>query len=171
MKILRNIILDIIIVFLTLVVICIISGFVQLNVLNKDYFDIFGYTIFNVETGSMNPIIQIGDIIIVKLTDNIQEDDIITFKENNKFITHRVININENEIITKGDNNNTQDKPIRRTDVLGKVVYMVNNVNIWKKVFSDIRVIIPVAISIILLFILTAYREKSGRKEWLIKQN
>lgn len=164
MKIFKNIILNLIIIFLTIVVICAASAFIQLNILNKDYFDIFGYTLFKVNTGSMLPTIQIGDIIIVKLTDNIQKDDIITYYEDNKFITHRVIEFVEDEVITKGDNNNTQDKPISKNNIIGKVSLIINNVNTWKKVFSDIRVIIPITITIALIFILTAYREKVGEK-------
>lgn len=167
MKIFKNIILNLIIIFLTIVVICAASAFIQLNILNKDYFDIFGYTLFKVNTGSMLPTIQIGDIIIVKLTDNIQKDDIITYYEDNKFITHRVIEFVEDEVITKGDNNNTQDKPISKNNIIGKVSLIINNVNTWKKVFSDIRVIIPITITIALIFILTAYREKVGEKnDW-----
>ena len=161
-KLLKNIILDIIIVMLVIFVIGIIVSSIQLKVKKRDYINIFGYSLFEVETGSMAKTIEIGDIIIVKLTDDIKENDIITFKNGKEFITHRIINLNEDSIITKGDNNNSEDEPINKENVIGKVVYIFNNVNVWKKVFTDIKVIIPISITAILIFVLTAYKEKIG---------
>ena len=52
--------------------------------------------------------------------------DIITYKSDNAFITHRIIKMDGDSIIAKGDNNNTQDKPITKDAVLGKVVFIFN---------------------------------------------
>ena len=99
-----------------------------------------------------------GDIVIIKLGDEIREKDIITYKEENVFITHRIVEINEEAIITKGDNNNTEDEPINKNVVLGKVVFIINNVEIWKKVFTDIKVIIPICITVVLFVLLVSYK-------------
>ena len=72
--------------------------------------------------------------------------------------------IDEKLIIAKGDSNNTQDEPIQEDSVIGKVVFIINNVEIWKKVFSDINVIIPIIITVILFVILISYKEKTGEK-------
>lgn len=60
--------------------------------------NIFGYQIFRVQTGSMEPTLMIGDVILVKETDfdEIKIGDIITYKGdegdlNGKFVTHKVI--------------------------------------------------------------------------------
>ena len=161
-KIIRSIILDIIILILIVLVIGGISGFIQLKKQNKEYIDIFGYSLFKVDTGSMIPSLQIGDIIIVKLTNDVNIDDIVTFKKENEFITHRIIEINEDTIITKGDNNNTEDEPITKEKIVGKVSYIFNNINVWKKVFADKGVYIPIIITVILIFILSTYKEKIG---------
>ena len=45
-------------------------------------------------------------------------------KKENVFITHRIEQINEDSIIAKGDNNNTEDEPIKKDEVIGKVVFI-----------------------------------------------
>ena len=160
---LAKIITDIIIILLSIIAIIVIWGFVQVSIQHKEYVNIFGYSIFSTETGSMSKTIEKGDIVIVKLGENtLNEKDIITYKSGNAIITHRIKKIDGNTIIAKGDNINTEDDPIEKDMVIGKVVYIFNNVEVWKKVFSDIQVIVPICITIILLIVLVLYKEKTG---------
>lgn len=160
---LAKIITDIIIILLSIIAIIVIWGFVQVSIQHKEYVNIFGYSIFSTETGSMSKTIEKGDIVIVKLGENtLNEKDIITYKSGNAIITHRIKKIDGNTIIAKGDNNNTEDDPIEKDRVIGKVVYIFNNVEVWKKVFSDMQVIVPICITIILLIVLVLYKEKTG---------
>ena len=152
LKILKKVIVDLIIFVLCVIAIIVIWGFVQLNVQKKDYINIFGYSVFSTETGSMSPTMEKGDIVIIKIGDEIREKDIITYKKENVFITHRIEKINEDSIIAKGDRNNTEDEPIKKDDIIGRVVFIINDVEVWKKVFTDINVIIPICI-IFFLFI------------------
>lgn len=160
-KIIKNIIINLIIFILGIIAIISIWAFIQLNVQNKEYVNIFGYSIFNTETGSMSPTMEKGDIVFVKIGEQTKEKDIITYKKNNVFITHRIIKIDGESIIAKGDNNNTQDEAITNDAIIGKVVFIINNVEIWKKVFSDTSVIIPVGLTVILFIILVSYKEKN----------
>lgn len=59
---------------------------------------IFGYQVFRVSSGSMEPVLMKGDVILVKKVpyDEIQKDDIITYKSRTgemegEMITHRVV--------------------------------------------------------------------------------
>ena len=165
LKIIKNIIINAVIFILGIIAIIAIWASIQLNVQNKEYINIFGYSIFSTETGSMSPTIEKGDIVFVKLGEQVQEKDIITYKKDNVFITHRIIKIDGESIIAKGDNNNTEDEEISKNAIIGKVSFIINNVEIWKKVFTDINVIIPVSITIILLIILVSYKEKTGEKD------
>jgi len=167
LNIIKNIIINLIIFVLGIIAIIAIWTSIQLNVQNKEYVDLFGYSLFSTETGSMSPKIEKGDVVIVKIGEHVQENDIITYKNNNSFITHRIIEIDGESIIAKGDNNNTKDEPITKEAIVGKVTFIINNVEIWKKVFSDISVIIPVVITVILFVILVSYKEKTGEKnDW-----
>lgn len=164
LKILKFFIIFSLIFILSVIAIIVIWGFVQLNVQQKEYINIFGYSVFSAETGSMMPTMEKGDIVIIKIGDEIKENDIITYKSGNALITHRVVEINGDKIIAKGDNNNAEDEPINKEQVIGKSVFIINNVEIWKKVFTDKNVIIPICTTIVLLVILVAYKEKTGDK-------
>lgn len=59
---------------------------------------VFGYQIFRVSSGSMEPELMIGDVILIKEAEpqDIQKGDIVTYKGeegdlNDKFITHKMI--------------------------------------------------------------------------------
>jgi len=164
LKIIKNIIINLIIFILGIIAIIAIWTSIQLNVQNKEYINLFGYSMFSTATGSMSPTMEIGDIVIVKIGEQAKEKDIITYKKDNEFITHRIMKIDGESIIAKGDNNNTQDEEITKDAIIGKVVFIMNNVEVWKKVFSDTSVIIPIIITVILFIILVSYKEKTGEK-------
>lgn len=89
---------------------------------------LFGYKAMAVVTGSMEPKIKPGDLIIVKNIkdlDSIEVGAIITYKNNdNTLITHRVLEIdNQNELKTytlKGDANPVPDvNPVSENQIQG----------------------------------------------------
>lgn len=159
-----NIVIDIIIVILMVCVVFACISFIQVNFLNMEYMNLFGYTVFKTETGSMKNTIGIGDFVIVKIGKDVEYNDIITFKEKNTFITHRIIEINDENIVTKGDNNTAKDEPISRENVVGKVVFIIKDVETWKKVFTDIKVIIPLGITVLLLILIIIFNDKTGEE-------
>ena len=85
LNIIEKIIINLIIIVLSVIAIIVIWGFVQLNVQKKEYLNIFGYSVFSTETGSMSPTIEKGDIVIIKIGDEIREKDIITYKKENVY--------------------------------------------------------------------------------------
>lgn len=164
-KSIKNILINVLIFILIIITIIAIYSFVQLNILKKDFCNIFGYTFFQVETASMSGTIEIEDIIIVKLgSEEIKENDIITFRKDNNFITHRVLKIEDEIITAKGDRNNTEDEPVKKEDVIGKVTFIINDVKVWKSVFTDAKVLISMGITLFLLILLVSYKEKVGEK-------
>ena len=155
------------IIVLMIFVICIIAyNFVQINFLNKMYSNFFGYTIFEVTTGSMSGTIEIDDVIIVKITKEVKKDDIITYINNKELITHRIVAENGNQIITKGDANSGEDKPIDKSMVVGKVIKIFPKFGVWIKVFSDYKVIAPIIITIVLFgFAISSEKEIEAKEE------
>jgi signal peptidase I len=125
----------------------VIYSFISTQILKKDYTNIFGYTYYSVATGSMKPVISPNDLIFVKITKNISKGDIITFKDNGSIVTHRLIDINNNKYITKGDANNTSDTGISKSDIIGKVVYVITP----DVIFKGIVVILIFIIFIVIL--------------------
>lgn len=91
---------------------------------------IFGYKNFIVLSGSMEPTLNIGDMVIVKDTKDIKIDDIISFRVKNSVVTHRVFEIYKEDdkeyYITKGDNNNEADTELlNKKDIEGKFVFKI----------------------------------------------
>ena len=84
---------------------------------------IFGYRIYRVTSNSMEPKIKYNDFILIKNKASFKENDIITFEVDDKYITHRVVEINEDKIITKGDAIDFNNDPITKDMVVGKMVY------------------------------------------------
>ena len=165
---LTSIVLNIFLTISTLILIVLIYNYVQTKIFKKDYCNIFGYTAFKVVSGSMADTINIGDIVIVKIENdknNININDIIVFKQDEYVITHRVINIDGDKILTKGDANNTEDKTIERNQIIGKVTKVVTNINIWKKVFTSPTVFTSIFITVILFAIAFSVEDNNLKED------
>ena len=166
LKIIKNLLYSLLIIIMLLVLGISVYSFIQIEIQDKEYSDIFGYSIFQVETGSMSRALEIEDIIIVKIgNEDLKKHDIITFRQDNNLITHRIIKIDKNVITTKGDANSAEDEPIKKEDVVGKVEFIIPNVRIWKAVFTDVKVIISIVITLILFVLMVSYKEKIGEKD------
>ena len=168
MKLLEKIIktiFNILIIFMVFLVIVVAHNFIQINILKKQYTNFFGFTIFEVKTGSMSGTIEINDVILVKITKDVKEKDIITFEANGEIITHRVLAEKDDELYTKGDANTGEDTPIKKDSVIGKVVKIFPKFGIWVKVLSDTKVIGSIIITILLFGIAISSKNEDEHKE------
>ena len=96
----------------------------------------------------MEDTIHIGDYVFVDTKDkDIKVNDIITFYYEGVIVTHRVINISEDKIITQCDNNNTEDDPIEIDNVIGIVKYIGKG---FSKITS-VYVIMPLKVILIVI--------------------
>ena len=164
-KVMR-IIVDILLFITSLAIIFSLYGFYQLKVQNKKFFNIFGYTAFNVVTGSMSPTLEIGDIIVVKIDDKIEKDDIITYYKDNNFITHRVIEIDGEDIIARGDSNTSSDSPITLDMVVGKVVKVFAGLGSLIDVLLTPKVFISIVITLFLFSVFVSYIPKKKKLKY-----
>lgn len=127
LKVVRSIykvILNTLIVLVFIGLIISIYNFINIKIKNNLYTNYFGYTMFSISSGSMEPNIKVDDYVIVKLKTNYKKGDIVSYKYQNSVITHRIVNIDKNKVITRGDANNTDDQPISMKDIIGKVVHI-----------------------------------------------
>ena len=125
-------------------------NFFSVKILKKDYTNLFGYAFFEVVSGSMSPKIEKWDVIMVKLDTEYKKNDIISYKRDGAIITHRIMEIKDDVYITKGDANNTIDNPVKKEDIVGKVVKIHRNLGVWIKVFTEPTVIFGAVISLLL---------------------
>ena len=137
-----DILLNVLIVLLSIFLLVSLYTAVQVKFMHAEYADFFGYSLFEVETGSMHGTIEVGDWIIVKTTKDVNRNDIITYKSGKDFITHRVIEKYKGSYVTKGDANNTKDEAIDQEQVVGKVIKILPHFGILRRIFFNPIVIV-----------------------------
>ena len=164
-----NIILDILIVIFGLILIITIYNDVQVKAFNKDYADFFGYTSFEVQTGSMVPAININDLVIVKIDNSPKINDIITYKKGNSFITHRVVESYKETYVTRGDANNTKDDAITKSQIVGKVIKVIPNFGTIRKTLLNPLVLVTLIVCIFILSRLFS-NKKTSMKDTISKK-
>lgn len=125
---------------------------------------VFGYSIFRVSSGSMEPELMVGDIILDKTVDNPEDlkvGDVITFKSSDYgdlLVTHKVIKAPYEEngklmLQTKGIANEVEDKPISVDNVKGIMICKVDYLDTVYNVFlSPWGLLILIALIVIILF-------------------
>lgn len=133
-------------IFLTVSILSVFVVVVQTT--TNGYVSIAGKSMFRVVTGSMEPTIETGALLICGKTDieEIKLNDIVCFTSNNQMlrgevITHRVVdikNINGTlRLTTQGDANVAEDALyVTESNLLGKVVWYSSESNIIAKVIS-----------------------------------
>ena len=145
MRIIRSILKYLTYGILSILLVFSLYTFIMTKVFNYDYVNIFGYTYFVVASGSMSGTIEVNDIVIVKIDSDYKENDIITFYDEGAFITHRVVSIDKEKVITRGDVNTIEDEPVKRKDIIGKVSYILS-FSLLLKIFMIIAFIIVIVI-------------------------
>lgn len=91
-------------------------------------FNIVGYRAYTVLSGSMEPTYYPGDLVIVKNKNRVdlEENDVITFIDDNEIVTHRIIEKTTEGYKTKGDNNNVEDSTILTdSNIIGEVAFKI----------------------------------------------
>jgi signal peptidase len=155
-----NIILDIIIFFVFIGFLIALASFIQIKLMHRKYCNVFGYTYFQILTGSMENEINIDDVVIVKLGNKVKKGDIISYNSGDVIVTHRIVEINDEEIITKGDANNANDEPIKKNEVIGKVIYVGKRFGRIKKVITEPVVLVSLLSTIVLFGVYFSTREE-----------
>lgn len=87
-----------------------------------------GIKTFVVQSGSMEPTIKTGGVVVVKPAESYHVGDVITFGPRSKTkppTTHRIMEVKEDgNFLTKGDANEDSDmRTVSRYEVIGKVLF------------------------------------------------
>ena len=136
--------------------------------------DFFGYKSFIIVSGSMEKTIMRGDAIIVKTVsqDEIKVGDIISFDEDGVVVTHRVIDIlNENGIKkyrTQGDHNNSPDKQMTTYDKIeGKYQFRIKKFGFITEILKSK---ITLVVLIIMVILISLYQKNLKQKKQVRKE-
>ena len=96
---------------------------------------IFGWGQATVVSGSMEPVIHVGSMILVQENAEYEPGDIVVYlKDSGELIVHRLMSITGDFAVTKGDANATEDDPIRTSQILGTVeavIPVLGQVVLW----------------------------------------
>lgn len=85
-----------------------------------------GYASYVVVSSSMEPTIDTGSIIYVRATDSYRPGDIVTFVEDDRIITHRIVGTTANGFLIKGDANDRVDEwQVTEQEIIGELIVTV----------------------------------------------
>lgn len=85
----------------------------------------FGIGAAVVLSGSMEPELSVGDLLIVARRNNYGVGDVVVYQDGFLAVTHRIVSVTGDEVITQGDANNTPDRPITMKQLKGGVVLAI----------------------------------------------
>lgn len=82
-----------------------------------------------VKSNSMYPVLKKNDFVVICKNKSYSKNDIVTYiSADNCLITHRIIEKQNDNYITKGDNNNIEDdKIVTIQDIKGKVFLIIDS--------------------------------------------
>lgn len=103
---------------------------------------LFGYEVYTVVSGSMEPAIPVGSAIYLKaaVPEDIRSGDVIAFYKGRAVVTHRVVENRRvsGEFITKGDANAEKDmEPVPYAALIGRMAVSVPVLGAVMAVCSD----------------------------------
>lgn len=136
LKKIANILSSLIIGVLIIMMVVVLYVNISAKVNNEIMPSIGSYSFLTVLSGSMEPEIKAGDVIVInKDTSEIKKGDVITFssssnKEESVFITHRAVEQIEEDgnvyFKTQGDSNNVADeKLVSHKSIVGKYSFKI----------------------------------------------
>ena len=145
---------------------------------------LFGYQMYFIRTGRMEPYLEPGDVIISKKYDGRElvsgeNGDVVTYRgsigNRAELITHRVIEVDGDEIITQGDANNIADSPITKNEIEAVMVYKTVVIDKIYKVISTtwgfwLLIFMPIAI-LIISEIVSLAKELKKEKDEVAEEN
>ncbi|MDO5557364.1 MAG: signal peptidase I [Clostridia bacterium] len=179
MRKLKNVLgLLLIVLFLPLLIINIV-------LIVKDYInpnevpDFLGYKPFIVLSGSMEPTIKVGDVVVVKKYDdysNLKQGDVVAFKEEKSVVTHRIVAINDEDgqrhYTTKGDSNNIDDNfSVTPDKIEGKYVLRIGKLgNLAMYIQTPVGGALFISIPFIIFILYDIVKKTRSRNEQMEKE-
>lgn len=125
---------------------------------------------FVVESGSMEPKIHVGSVCFVNQHakyEDLKKGDIIAFNASSSMrVTHRVVNISEEGLTTKGDANDVEDMlKVQKFMLIGKTLFSIPKVGYFIKFIQSPKGMISLGVAIIVIVLLEIIFASSENKE------
>ena len=166
-----------------ILVVLIILFIINLILSFEENTHILGIYMFNIVSESMEPTFYKDDLAIVRkcTLKELKKGDIITFNQDDRTISHRILQITKEKgdikFITKGDNNDVPDREqVDFEDIYGKVLFVIPKIGKLIHYIQNVRGFINIFIFIIIIYFLVSLRDnkknnrKIKRKKYEIKK-
>ena len=127
----------------------------------------FGVGASVVLSGSMEPALSVGDLLLLKQEESYQPGQIVVYQSGSIAVVHRLTAIDADTAVTQGDANDSPDAPIPVAAIKGRVAMAIPGVGhlVWAlKTPAGIAVTLAAAV---VLLELSFRREKEQKQEEL----
>lgn len=162
-EVLRKIIKSIIYVIVIICVLYNICYFLNTTITNKSYLKVFGISILNINSTSMEPEINKNDLVVTKETTEIlNKNDIIVYVLNGQIRIGKIEKVNTDEgnisYIVKANNNYyPETKPIINDQIIGIVILNVFGLGFFLKILQTKIMTIIIFVILIFMFFYNRY--------------
>ena len=127
---------------------------VQQTVLKREAPQVLGYSQYIVTSGSMEPNISVGDLILVKAQEQYELGDVVAFHDAaGATVTHRIMGTVSGQFITQGDANNTEDDDLLPPErIIGKLQLVLPGMGyVIEFLRSPLGILLLVAVGVLLI--------------------
>ena len=112
----------------------------------------FGIGSSVVLSGSMEPTLSVDDLVIVRAQDSYAVGDVVVYQSGHALVIHRIVQITDETVITRGDANNIEDAPIAPAEIKGRMVAVIPRAgNVVHFLQSPLGIILILALAVFLL--------------------
>lgn len=112
----------------------------------------FGVGFSVVLSGSMEPTLSVDDLVIVREAEHYEVGDVVVYQSGQSLVIHRIVQIDETAVITKGDANNMEDSPVAVSEIKGRMVGVIPGVGrVVHFLQSPLGIILILALAVFLL--------------------
>ena len=153
----------------------VLSGLYQRTIGKDPNAGLFGIGYATVVSGSMKPMLNEGDFLVYQRqpADRYEVNDVVIYvrdggSANEKLISHRVVSIDGNTVIVKGDANEIADDPIVKDQIVGRMVFYIPKLGAaaaFLRTPAGYVCLCAVIVLLIVLNVLTIRKEKKERVE------
>lgn len=111
----------------------------------------FGYGGAVVLSGSMEPALSVGDLLIVREQERYAVGDIVVYQSGRTPVVHRIVAIDDESVTTRGDANNANDETFVPGAIKGAVIAAIPLVGyaVWA-LKSPVAVVVLLAAAVLL---------------------
>ena len=124
----------------------------------------FGWGASVVLSGSMEPTLSVGDLLVIRQADSYEVGDVVVYQSGGMAVVHRIVAMDGETVTTRGDANNVADEPFSATYIKGTVtavIPLVGNV-VWA-LKSPAGILLTAAAAVLLVEF--SYRGTKKEKE------